>query len=90
MSEVFDGVRVVVVLTFALFGPGAVIAGLLKVRGVAPWVMVSLAGSLTVDVLVSELAVLLGLWNPQAVLLVLAILCAVAGLAMWQRKEVST
>lgn len=73
-------VRAAAALAFALVAPGAAIAGLLGIRGVAPWATVTIAGSLTVGVISTELAALAGWWQPRVLLVGLAAVCVVAGL----------
>lgn len=81
--------RAPAVLAFALLAPGAAIAALLGIRAPAPSAMVILVGSLTVNLLASELAVLVGWWEPESLLLVIAAACAVAAAVVRQRGEVA-
>lgn len=73
-------VRAAATLSFVLVAPGAAIAGLLGIRTAAPWATVTVAGSLTVGVVVTELAALAGWWQPRVLLVGLAVVCALAGL----------
>lgn len=73
-------VRAAAVLAFALVAPGAAIAGLLGVRAALPWATVTLVGSLTVGVLVSQLAAIAAWWQPRVLLVALAAGCIAAGL----------
>jgi hypothetical protein len=72
-------VRATSVLVFAFVGPGAALAGLLRIRTVGAWAAVTLGGSITVGVLSSELAALAGWWQPRALLVALAAVSASAG-----------
>lgn len=73
-------VRAAAALSFALVAPGAAIAGLLGIRGMAAWATVTLAGSLTVGVIGTELAALAGWWQPRVMLVGLAAACVAASL----------
>lgn len=73
-------VRAAATLSFVLVAPGAAIAGLLGIRAAAPWATVTLAGSLTVGVVITELAALAGWWQPRVLLVGLSAVCALAGL----------
>lgn len=75
-----DPVRAAATLSFALVAPGAAIAGLLGIRTAAAWATVTVAGSLTVGVITTELAALAGWWQPRALLVGMAAVCALAGL----------
>jgi hypothetical protein len=77
--------RAAAVLAFVLVAPGAAIAGLLRIRAAAPWAMVTGAGSITIGVLVSELAALAGWWQPRVLLVALAAACTAAGVVAWRR-----
>lgn len=75
-----DPVRAAAALSFGLVAPGAAIAGLLGIRTAALWATVTLAGSLTVGVVITEIAALAGWWQPRVLLVCLATVCALAGL----------
>lgn len=79
--------RAAAVLVFALIGPGATVAALLRVPAGAAWVMVTLTGSIALLVVGTGTAALAGWWQPSVVLIAFAALSAAGGGLAWRRDH---
>jgi hypothetical protein len=86
LAPVPGSARAAAVLCFGLIGPGAAIAGLLRVRTVAPWTLVTLTGSIAVGVVATELAAVVEWWQPRGLIVGLAALSAAAAIASSRRS----
>lgn len=83
LTPVPAAARAAAVLAFGLIGPGATVCGALGIRDLATWLAVTLGGSITAGVLVSEAAAITSWWEPESLMLALAALCSAGTVLMW-------